>query len=175
MLKVELAQAEHALKILQSFEPRGVGARNLRECLLLQVQSLPDCFPLVSLLIRYHLKDVADYRIHKLSTMLQVSSTEIKAAIDVIKGLNPRPGAAFHIEAVQYIIPEVMIEKTGEQFVVLLHQAASSRLSVNGYYERMVKENTDNNRGRKFLSSKLHAAKFFLKCLEQRRLGPYSE
>lgn len=168
--KVQLSQAERALRILQSFEPRGVGARNLRECLLLQVQALSDCFPLVSALIRSHLQDVADYRIHKLSTMLQVAAHEIQTAIDVIKGLNPRPGAAFHIEAVPYIIPEVIIEKTDdEQLVVLLHQATSSRLAVNGYYERMVKENSDNNEVTKFLSGKLHAAKFFLMCLEQRR------
>lgn len=167
--KVELAQAELALSILQSFDPRGVGARNLRECLLLQVQSLSECFPLVSILIRSHLKDVADYRIHKLTTMLHVTTLEIQAAFDVIKGLNPRPGAAFHVETVQYIIPEVIIEKAGAQLVVLLHQAASSRLMVNGDYERMVKEDTDNNEAAKFLSGKLYAAKFFLKCLEQRR------
>lgn len=169
VFKIDLAQAELALRILQGFEPVGVGARNLRECLLLQVQSLSECFPLVSLLIRNHLKDVADYRIHKLSTILQVTAQEIQAAIDVIKGLNPRPGAAFHTETVPYIIPEVIIEKAGEQLVVLIHQAASPRISVNGYYERMVKDSSDNNEAKKFLFGKLNSAMFFLKCLEQRR------
>jgi RNA polymerase sigma-54 factor len=167
--KLELAQVERALRILQSFEPRGIGARDLRECLLVQVQSLADCFPLVSLLIKNHLNDIANYHLHKLSTLLQVSVQEIQAAIDVIKGLNPRPGAAFHIETVHYIIPEVIIEKAGEQLVVLLYQAASSGLSVSGYYERMAIENSDNNELNRFLTGKLHAAKFFLKCLEQRR------
>lgn len=167
--KVDLIQAELALRILQGFEPVGIGARNLRECLILQVQSLSLCFPLISLLIRSHLKDVADYRIHKLSKILQVTAQEIKAAIDLIKGLNPRPGAAFHIEAVHYIIPEVIIEKAGEQLNVMIHQAASPRLSVNGYYEQMGKESVGNNEATKFLSSKLNSAMFFLKCLEQRR------
>ncbi|CAN7527816.1 RNA polymerase factor sigma-54 [Paenibacillus sp. LjRoot153] len=167
--KIELSQVERALGILQSLEPRGVGARDLRECLLLQVQSMADCFPLVSLLIQKHLNDIANYHIHKLTTILQVSTQEIQAAIDVIKRLNPRPGAAFHIETVPYIIPEVIIEKAGEHLVVLLHQAASSRLSVNGYYERMAIVNSDNNEVTKFLNGKLHAANFFLKCLEQRR------
>ncbi|CAH1194866.1 RNA polymerase sigma-54 factor [Paenibacillus allorhizoplanae] len=167
--KIDLAQVERALRILQSLEPRGIGARDLRECLLLQVQSLADSFPLVSLLIKKHLNDIANYHIHKLTTLLHVSTQEIQAAIDVIKGLNPRPGAAFHIETVHYIIPEVSIEKAGEQLVVLLHQAASSGLSVSGYYERMASEHSDNNELSKFLSGKLHAAKFFLKCLEQRR------
>ncbi|KRF13500.1 RNA polymerase factor sigma-54 [Paenibacillus sp. Soil787] len=167
--KVDLAQAELALRILQGFEPVGIGARNVRECLLLQVQSLSLCYPLVSLLIRNHLKDVADYRIHKLSKILQVSAQEIQAAIEVIKGLNPRPGAAFHIEAIHYIIPEVIIEKAGEQLVVMIHQAASPRLSLNGYYEQMGKDSGGNNEATKFLSSKLNSAMFFLKCLEQRR------
>lgn len=169
VFKVDLAQAELALRILQGFEPVGVGARNLRECLLLQVQSLSECFPLVSLLIRNHLKDVADYRIHKLSTILQATAHEIQTAIDVIKGLNPRPGAAFHTEAVPYIIPDVIIEKEGEQLVVLIHQAASPRLSVNSYYERMVKDGSDNKEATKFLFGKINSATFFLKCLEQRR------
>jgi RNA polymerase sigma-54 factor len=169
VFKVDLAKAELALRILQGFEPIGVGARNLRECLLLQVQSLSECFPLVSLLIRNHLKDVADYRTHKLSTMLQVTAQEIQAAIDVIKGLNPRPGAAFYTETVPYIIPEVIIEKAGEQLVVLIHQAASPRLSVNGYYERMMNDSGDNNEATKFLFGKINSAMFFLKCLEQRR------
>ncbi|WP_310224370.1 RNA polymerase factor sigma-54 [Paenibacillus qinlingensis] len=167
--KVDMTSANYALRILQSFEPRGIGARNLQECLLLQVQSLSDCFPLVSLLIRSHLNEIADYRISKLATNLQVAPQEIQAAIDVIKGLNPRPGGAFHIETVPYIIPEVIIEKAGEQLIVLLHQATSSRLSVNGYYERMVKENTEYSKAAKFLSHKLHAARFFMKCVEQRR------
>ncbi|WP_204787613.1 RNA polymerase factor sigma-54 [Paenibacillus oryzisoli] len=166
---MEIAQVEHALRILQSLDPRGIGARDLRECLLLQVQSLPDGCPIVSELIKNHLKDIAHYHIHKLTTLLQVSTQEIQAAIDVIKELNPRPGAAFHIETVPYIIPEVIIERVGEQFFVRLHQEASSRLSVNGYYERMAVLDSDNKEVTQFLSSKLHAAKFFLKCLEQRR------
>ena len=170
MLQAEPGQAELALKILQSFEPVGVGARDLRECLLLQVQSLPECSPVVSLLIDSHLKDVADYRIHKLSMLLQVSSTDIQAAIDVIKGLNPRPGAAFYTEEVHYVIPDVKIEQAGEQFAVRIHDAASPRLSVNAYYERMAKDSREPGEARKFLHSKLHSALFFMKCLEQRRL-----
>ncbi len=170
MLQAEPDQAELALKILQSFEPVGVGARDLRECLLLQVQSLPECSPVAALLIDNHLKDVADYRIHKLSMLLQVSSTDIQAAIDVIKGLNPRPGAAFYTEAVHYVIPDVKIEQAGEQFAVRIHDAASPRLSVNAYYERMAKDSREPVEARKFLHSKLHSALFFMKCLEQRRL-----
>lgn len=169
MCGIEIAQVERALRILQSMDPRGVGARDLKECLLLQTQSLADGSPLVTVLIENHLKDIAGYHIHKLTTLLQASTQEIQAAIDVIRRLNPRPGAAFHIETVPYIIPEVIIERVGEQFAVRLHLEASSRLTVNGFYERMAVLDSDNREVSKFLSSRLHAAKFFLKCLEQRR------
>lgn len=169
VMKVERELVEQALTILQSFEPAGVGARNLQECLLLQVQSLAESFPLVATLIRHHLKDVADFHIHKLSQRLQASPQEIHAAVDVIKGLNPRPGAAFHTEAIHYIIPEVVIEKSGEGLVVFTHQAALPRLSMNGYYERLVKEGKDTNEAARFLTGKLQSAMFFLRCLEQRR------
>ncbi|OCT13893.1 RNA polymerase sigma-54 factor [Paenibacillus pectinilyticus] len=166
---VTLTQAERALRILQSFEPLGIGARNIKECLLLQVQSLSESFPIMTILIQNHLQDVAQYRIHKLSTELQVSTQELRTAIDLIKGLNPRPGAAFHIEPVHYLIPEVIVEKAGDQLVVLLHQAASSRLAINGHYERMAQNTNENAEASKFLTGKLHAARFFLKCLDQRR------
>ncbi|MFC5648663.1 RNA polymerase factor sigma-54 [Paenibacillus solisilvae] len=169
VLQAEPDQTEQALRILQSFEPVGVGARNLRECLLLQVQSSSEASPLAALLVQHHLKDVADYRIHRLSAALQVSSQEIQAAIDVIKGLNPRPGAAFHKAEVHYVIPDVKVEKAGEQFDVWMHHAASPRLSINEYYERIVKESREPDEARRFLSNKLHSARFFMKCLEQRR------
>lgn len=167
--RADLDQAEQALRILQSFEPVGIAARNVKECLLLQVKSLPKQDPLVSLLIQSHLQDVADYRIHKLSTALQVSPQEIHAAIDVIKGLNPRPGAAFYHEAVAYIVPEVCIEVVGEQLVVSLNETRSANLSVNEYYKRMVVSGSRTDETTKYLTGRLQAAKFFLQCLEQRR------
>ncbi|BFT69628.1 RNA polymerase factor sigma-54 [Paenibacillus sp. P36] len=173
VLKMERELVEQALTILQSFEPAGVGARNLRECLLLQVKSLAESFPLVAILIRNHLKDVADYHIHKLSQHLQASPQEIQAAVAVIKGLNPRPGAAFHTEDIHYILPEVIIEKSGDRLVVFTHQAALPRLSMNGYYERLVKEGKDANEAARFLTGKFQSAMFFLRCLEQRRKTIY--
>lgn len=169
VLKVERELVEQALRILQSFEPVGVGARNLQECLLLQVHSLAESLPLVAVLIRHHLKDVAEYHVHKLSQRLQASPQEIQAAMEVIKGLNPRPGAAFHTEAVHFIIPEVVIEKSGEQLAVFTHQAALPRISMNGYYKRLVKEEREKNEAARFLTGKFQSAMFFIRCLEQRR------
>lgn len=171
--KVGLDQAEQALRILQTFEPVGIAARNVKECLLLQVESLPKLDPLVSLLIQSHLQDVADYRIHKLSGLLQVTPQDLHAAIDVIKGLNPRPGAAFYQEAVAYIVPEVCIEVVGEQLVVSLYETRSANLSINEHYIRMFAGGSRTDETTKYLTGRLRAAKFFLQCLEQRRKTIY--
>lgn len=173
LMKVNREQAEQALTILQALEPAGVGARNLRECLLLQIGPMAESFPLVAELIRSHLKAVGDYHVHKLSQCLQVSPQQIQAAMDVIKGLNPRPGAVFHTEAVPYIIPEVIIEKAGNRLALSVHQAGLPRLSLNGYYERIVKEGKGASDAARFLAGQWQSATFFLKCLEQRRKTIY--
>ncbi|WP_186446255.1 RNA polymerase factor sigma-54 [Paenibacillus cremeus] len=172
-LHVQADQVEQALAILQSMEPAGVGARGLRECLLLQVRALPDSSPLVPLLIKHHLEAVAGYHVHKLAVQLKASTQEIKLAMNVIKSLNPRPGAAFHAGDVKYMIPDVMIDKVGEQFVVRMNEMAAPRLSLNGQYERMVQEGGGNQEVRQFLRERLNAAAFFVRCIEQRRWTVY--
>ncbi|UUZ81155.1 RNA polymerase factor sigma-54 [Paenibacillus sp. P26] len=163
-------EAEQALAVLQSLEPAGIGARNLRECLLLQIRQLPDCPPLVPVLVEEHLEELARLPVARLAARLQASPQETQAAADVIKGLNPRPGAAFHPGEVKYILPDVIIEKSGDRFAVTVNDAAAPRLSVNGQYARMVRE---NGAGRyndfKPLRDKLNSALFFVRCMEQRR------
>ncbi|MDR6883964.1 RNA polymerase sigma-54 factor [Bacillus sp. 3255] len=169
ILKVDRERAEQALAILQSLEPAGVGARNLRECLLLQIGPVAESFPLVAEMIRSHLKDVGDYHVHKLAQVLQASPQHIQAAMNVIRGLNPKPGAAFQTETVPYVIPEVIYEQADGRLALSVCQAGLPRLSLNGYYERIVKEGRDASEAARFLAGKWQAATFFLKCLEQRR------
>lgn len=159
-----------ALAILQGFDPAGVGARNLQECLHLQARQLPHCPTLVHPLIAHHLEDIADYRIQKLAEGLRASPRDIRNAIEVIKGLNPRPGAAFHAGENNYIIPDVTIERAREQFVITIHEASAPRLSINGQYERMAKEFGSQHEAHQFLYAKWRSARYLMKCIEQRRL-----
>ncbi|KIL35507.1 hypothetical protein SD71_13460 [Cohnella kolymensis] len=167
-LAVDLEQAERALAILHSFEPAGVGARNLRECLLLQTEALPQYPRIVPLLITNYLEDVANYRIHKLSAAMKVSQEAVKQAIEHIQGLNPRPGAIYQPAVTPYVIPDVIVAKDGEHFVVSIHEAALPRLSINAHYQRMAKE-IESKEARQFLRERVSSAGFFIKCLEQRR------
>lgn len=168
-LQVDRGEAEQALDILQGFEPAGVGARDLKECLIIQSNRLPACPPLVPVLIRHHLEDIAYHSIHRLAERLQAASGEMQEAIETLKELNPRPGAAFAAGDIPYIVPDVRVEQAGEQFVVTVQNAAAPRLSINGHYERLLKEGGEHGEAKAFLSKKLNAAVFFIKCIEQRR------
>jgi RNA polymerase sigma-54 factor len=167
-LNVELGQAERALTILQGFDPAGIAARNVKECLLLQVKAMPRHPPILPLLITDYLEDVANHRIHKLSAAMKVSQEAVEQAIELIKGLNPRPGAVYQPAVTPYIIPDVIIEKDEEHFVVSIHEAALPRLSINGHYQRMAKK-IESKEARQFLHERMNSAVFFIKCLEQRR------
>lgn len=168
-LQVDRGEAEQALGILQGFEPAGVGARDLKECLIIQANRLPACPPLVPVLIRHHLEDIAYHSIHRLAARLQAASGEMQEAIETLKKLNPRPGAAFAAGDIPYIVPDVRVEQAGERFVVTVQNAAAPRLSINGHYERLLKEGGEHDEAKAFLSKKLNAAVFFIRCIEQRR------
>lgn len=169
-LQLDLDEAEKALSILQGFDPAGVAARNLKECLLLQANKLPNCPPLLTVLISNHLEDVANYRIPKLAKALAVSEQEIKDAIKRIKCFNPRPGAAFQSSEIRYIVPDVIIRRAGERFVVSIQDAALPRLTINANYEQMAKVDECAAEASHFIREKMNSAVFLLKCLEQRRL-----
>jgi RNA polymerase sigma-54 factor len=160
-----------ALSVLQSFDPAGVGARNLQECLHLQALRLPHCPALVPRLIAHHLEDIACFRIQKLADRLNAPLQDIRDAIEVIKGLNPRPGAAYSSgDNNPYIIPDVTIEKEREQFLITVHETSSPRLSINSHYEQMAKGYGTHPETRSFLYPKWRSAVFLIKCIEQRRL-----
>lgn len=172
-LQTDPGIVEEAHSILQGFDPAGVAARNLTECLLIQSKHAADCPSLVPKLISNHLEDIASNRIRKLADRFGASTEDIQAAIQVIKRLNPRPGAAFHAGETSYIIPDVLIDKADGRFVIRIQDASAPRLSVDRYYDRMLKENGGDSETRSFLFEKRKSAAFFIKCIEQRRRTLY--
>ncbi|SDW18881.1 RNA polymerase factor sigma-54 [Paenibacillus sp. CF384] len=169
-LNVSLVEVEQALNYVQGLEPAGVGARNLAECLLLQVKRTEGCSPLIITLITTHLEVVADYHIQKLMRLLHASHEEIVSAIAFIRSLNPRPGAVYQPKQADYIIPDVLIRLVGDQFVVSIQESAAPRLTMNTTYVGIAKELGNSDESGRYLLAKRSAAAFLLKCLEQRRL-----
>ncbi|MCF6095385.1 RNA polymerase factor sigma-54 [Microaerobacter geothermalis] len=169
--QVPLEKAEEALYLVQSFEPSGVGARSLKECLLIQLDHLQIEDSLTERVIEKYLDDLAAHRIQKIAGELGVSEREVQSIADFIRTLNPRPGDMYHAEPPRYIVPDVYIEKVEGNYVVLVNDGITPRLSINSYYERMLRSSqSQHQEAKKYIHEKLQSAMWLLKSMEQRRL-----
>lgn len=167
-------QAEQVLQVIQGFDPPGVGARNLVECLLLQADSLDLENELVRVLIKDYLREIAEGKLQKIAKELGVTVKEIQQASDVLKTLDPKPGRKYgNPNDVRYVIPDVVVEKVGGQYIVLVNDTSAPRLSINTTYRRVIAGSTADDETRKFVEGKLNSASWLIKSIEQRRLTLY--
>ncbi|GAW93189.1 RNA polymerase factor sigma-54 [Calderihabitans maritimus] len=169
------AEVEEALKLVQGFDPPGVGARNLIECLLIQLKDLGHYQPEAEKIIKFYLKDLAEGRINKIAQELEVSPRKIQEIADQIKQLDPKPGRKFGSpNDVRYVIPDVVIEKVGGEFVVLVNDTLTPRLGINPVYKNLLQAGAScDDTTRKFLERRLNSAVWIIRSIEQRRLTLY--
>lgn len=173
-LKVHPGQVWRVLEIIQRFDPPGVGARDLVECLLLQLRQYRDIPAGTEKIIRHFLADVAEGRLAKIARQLGLSLSEVQAAVDFIRKLDPKPGRTFGSHRdVRYIIPDVIVERVGNDYVVLINDVAAPRLGINPHYQALLRQEACDGQTRKFIEEKLNAAAWIIRSVEQRRLTLY--
>lgn len=160
--------AESALKKIQDFDPPGVAARDLRECLLNQVQQLGMQGSIVEYLLRDHLKDLETRRYKQISRALGVSVQDILNAAKVIAGLDPKPGHIFAHDDVQYISPDIFVYKVGDDYVVTLNDEGLPMLRINPYYSDVRIKEMDSGTG-EYVSDKMRSALWLIKSIHQRQ------
>ncbi|GAB4263075.1 RNA polymerase sigma 54 subunit RpoN [Thermincola ferriacetica] len=166
-------EVEKALRIIQSFEPYGVGARNLSECLLIQAENLKLLNPVLSQVIEQYLPELARGKLAKIAQEMNVSVQDIQKAFDIIKTLDPKPGRRFSgTNDVRYIVPDLIIERVDGEYVVIINDTAVPRLVINGSYRDILKNET-GEAARKFIEEKLNSAAWLIRSIEQRRLTLY--
>ena len=113
---------EQALRLIQSFDPPGVGSRNLKECLLLQLERRGLRNVLMERLVSFLLKDPTDRNLPRIARSMGLTAEELTARCDLIRSLNPQPGSSFsRLGEPRYIIPDVVVEKVGDEFLVLVN------------------------------------------------------
>ncbi|OPX83709.1 MAG: RNA polymerase sigma-54 factor [Pelotomaculum sp. PtaB.Bin013] len=163
------------LNLIQSFEPVGVGARNLQECLLIQIERLGIKDEVTNELINHHLTDLAKGRLAKIAHDLGVSILEVQESSDLIKTLDPKPGRNFtSMNDACYIIPDVVLEKVGGEYIILVNDVTVPRVTVNSAYRSVLsKEKNFDSDTRRFVENKLNAAVWLIRSIEQRRLTLY--
>lgn len=174
-LQVSLSEVMDVLKLIQTFDPPGVGARTLQECLLLQVRHMELKDELVEQVISRHLTDVAKGKYAQLAQLLGVSVKEIQRVADFLKTLDPKPGRNFFSPGDnRYIVPDVILEKVDGEYVILINDTSMPRLTINSTYRAVLGDgNSHDAKTRRYVESKLNAAAWLIRSIEQRRLTLY--
>ncbi len=168
--EVPVAQLEAALRLVQSLDPTGVGARDLRECLLLQVDGRPDLHPLAKELISSHLADLERRNWERLAEKLRVDVKAIQEATESIASLEPKPGRTFGTEDPRYITPDVYIVKVDDEFLVLLNDDGLPRLRISPYYRTVLANKTGNAKDvREYIEGRMRSALWLIRSIEQRQ------
>jgi RNA polymerase sigma-54 factor len=174
ILRVREEEVEEALKVVQTLDPPGVGARNLQECLLIQVEQKGIKDPNLYELIKHHLKDLAEARYTRIAEKLNVPLSKVQELKDIVLSLDPKPARNFSsANEIQYVIPDAVIEKVGNEYVVIMNDSVTPRLSINPYYRSLLMSEDKESLTSKFLTRKLEAALWLIKSLEQRRMTLY--
>ncbi len=170
-----LSDLERVLRVIHSFDPPGVGARNLAECLLIQLEQRGLRTPVMERLVRFFLGDLAAGRLQKIAAALGLTVQEVQLKADIIRSLDPKPGRNFtRAGEVRYIIPDVVVEKLGGEYVVLVNEVTVPRLIVNKTYQSLLRQRDScDPETIRFLENKLKAAVWLIRSIEQRRLTLY--
>jgi RNA polymerase sigma-54 factor len=160
--------------MLQTFDPVGVCSRDLSECLLIQARHLNLEGTSVIEIISNHLHHLERKNYKAISKALKLSIEDIVSAVDIIKGLEPRPGRLFSSESPQYITPDIYVYKDEDNFVVVLNDDGMPKLKVNSFYKDAIKQKKDvSDQTRDYVQEKMRSATWLIRSIHQRQKTIY--
>ncbi|MDL1956903.1 MAG: RNA polymerase factor sigma-54 [Candidatus Desulfofervidus auxilii] len=171
--EVTIAQVEAVLKKVQEFDPIGVAARDLKECLLIQVKHYGINNPLVELIINNYLHFLEKKDLKGISSALKLPLEKVKEAVEIILQLEPKPGRQYSSETPIYIVPDLYVFKVEDDYIVVLNDEGFPRLRINGYYKQLLEQNNLSEKVKDFIQTKLRSAAWLLKSLHQRERTLY--
>ena len=171
---VTVEEAGRALDLIQGFDPPGIAARDLKECLLLQLAYLGEGESLAAKIVTHFMKELAEKKWNAIADKLNVPLDEIKNAIQQIGKLDPKPARSFCKEDPQYIMPDLFIYKVERNYVVVLNDEGLPRLRVSPYYRRIIAEKRwDNAETHDYIAEKMRQAIWLIRSIEQRQRTLY--
>jgi RNA polymerase sigma-54 factor len=166
----EPERAERLIGLLQECEPAGVGARDLRESLLIQLRNEGRKDTLAYVIVDAHWESLKNRRIPDIARALKVPVKDIQEAMDHIATLNPNPGGETAGDEARYVYPDLVVERVGDDYVVSLNDRNVPRLRINRAYERVLLDQSRGDDGTKaFVKNKLKSARWIVQTIEQRR------
>jgi RNA polymerase sigma-54 factor len=165
-----LQEAEEMLYILQSMDPPGIAARNLRECLLLQLKDANQQDTLAYRIVADYFDQLINHRWSEVSKELSITIKDVQSAADEIKQLDPKPGLKYAAPADNYITPDLIVEKIDGEYLVFLNDTSLPRLKLSRTYREIAKDkNKFKGENKEFISNKLNSANWMIQAIEQRR------
>jgi RNA polymerase sigma-54 factor len=165
-----MQEAEEMLAIIQRLDPSGTGARDLRECLLIQLVELADTSSLTYRLVAEAFPDLIAHRWNDLAKRFGVEPAAVQTAADQLSRLDPKPGLKYSQQSDGYIIPDLIVDKIGTRYQVFLNDTGMPRLRLSRSYQEIARDKkkmTPENR--EFIASKMNSANWMIQAIEQRR------
>jgi RNA polymerase sigma-54 factor len=163
--------AQKAILLLQSFDPTGVGGKDLADCLLLQLRAIHEDSPLLVELVTTRFHDLGTKPFPLIARQMNVPMEELQKAIDVIRRLDPKPGRRYDSSRTIYVEPDVAVVKIEDDYVVQFNDDGLPRLKVSSLYRRMLSADDGalDGDGKSYLREKIRAAQWLMKSLDQRK------
>lgn len=168
---ITVEEVDKVLEIIQGFDPPGIGARNLQECLLLQLRARGEEDSMAARIIRDHFDEFKQKKYLEISKKLKVTIQDVQNQCKVIATLDPKPGLEVVADDPKYVIPDLVVENVEGKYVVYLNDRNIPRLRVSqSYHDELMKGTRDGDREtREFINSRLKSAKWLIQTIEQRR------
>ncbi len=171
ILGVDSEGLAEVVDLMQSFDPPGIAARNLKECLKLQYMALRDPDPLVVTIIEDHLEDLANNKMPQIARRERIDMERVKECYEEIKRLDPKPGLHYSSnEKTTYVTPDVFVEQDGEEIKITLNEKYLPSIRINSFYQSMLRaEKLVAKKTISFIKERLNAARFILESIERRK------
>jgi RNA polymerase sigma-54 factor len=172
-IKVSNVNSEIALKILQSLEPQGIGARDLSECLRIQLYNMGVNDENIYKIIDNYLGLMAENKYNDIAKELKVTTTQVQKYGDIIKGLEPKPSRGFYTgETVKYIVPDAYINKFNNQYFISMNEDVLPKLNINSLYKEII-TSAEDPEAVEYVKDKINSAMFLIRSIEQRKNTVY--
>jgi RNA polymerase sigma-54 factor len=168
-------EVEAALQLVRSFDPPGVGAFDLPDCLMMQIRSLGIENPLIEKVITRHWQEFLNRQFAPLSRTLNVGLSQLQAVVEIIKNLEPKPGRKYSDERTIYVEPDVAVRKVGDEYVIQLNEDGLPKLRISAAYRRMLRGGNGaiGEEAATYLRDKMRSAVWLIKSLDQRQRTIY--
>lgn len=166
----QLPAAKQALAVVQKLDPPGVGARDLRECLLLQLQPEMDLYPELKTLISNHLEDLENNRMPVIQRKTGLTLEQIQDALGELRKLKPKPGAEYQSTHAPNVTPDIFVDQLDDgQFKVRLEDTSLPNLYISPYYRQLLMNGQADEKTREYIKRKINSAQWLIEAIEQRR------